>query len=281
MIAFIGLARKELFRKKIMIIALVLTGLFLVSFAYGLSLLTRAAHPQDASLGQNYINGLLLLYFGLFFIELISGFFVFFLTMGAISGDIENGILLSLVPRPMPRWKYYAGKWLGYAFWSVLYSAVLYGFIFLIVHQILGFPLTFTLFIHGLWLFALIPLCLLSLSMLGSVLFPMLGNGIFCAMLFVMSIFIGFLNNLMNHEQVHLGVMKISMIVNMLLPANAVFQRITYDMINISDIPGVLLDQLGPFSHATIINNLFLIYVGAYIVAMVGIGSLLFTKKDL
>lgn len=280
MIAFIGMARKEIFRKKIMMIALVLSGLFLILFAYGLSLITKNTQPQD-NLGQNYLNGLLLLYFGLFFTELISGFFVFFLSMGAISGDIENGILLSIIPRPMPRWRYFVGKWVGYAFWSVFYSDLLYGFIFLIIHQIVRFPIDLTEFSNGLLLFSLIPLCLLSLSMVGSVIFPMLGNGIFCALLFVMSIFIGFVNNLINHVHVYTGLMKLTMIVNLFLPANAVFQRINFDLMNVSLIPKQLLDQLGPFSHVDIINNLFLLYTGFYIVLMVAIGGLLFEKKDL
>lgn len=281
MIPFISLTRKELFRKKILIITLILTVLFLLLFGYGLSLLTKITQQADPSLYQNYLNGLLILYFGLFFIELMTGFFVFFMTMGAISGDLESGILLSIVPRPIPRWRYYLGKWAGYAFWCVIYSALLYVIIFLLVHQFMGFPLSAAAMIHGVLLFILIPLTLLSVSMLGSVIFPMLGNGIFCALIFLMTIFIGFVNNLVNSTQVHPSILEMTMAVNFLLPANAIFERLTYDLMNVSFIPKPLLQQLGPFSHVQIINGAFVVYALCYIVVMLAIGCLVFSKKDI
>ena len=104
MMIFISMIGKELLRKRVFLIALVMTVLFLGFFAYAISQV--AAEQQNVTdLIRSYAYGTMALAVGLFFAHMIVAFIVFFSSMGAISSEIESGLFIGkfLVARDLGR----------------------------------------------------------------------------------------------------------------------------------------------------------------------------------
>ena len=119
-------AGKELFRKKIILITCVLTLCFVALYSWGLWKISRMTEGVGDSPVQQLLdrgNGFVA---GAAFAQMIAAFLVFFSTMGAVSGEVESGLMLAQLARPIPRWKVYMGKYAGIACWMLLYNAVLF-----------------------------------------------------------------------------------------------------------------------------------------------------------
>lgn len=272
-------AGKELLRKKIILVSLILTLLFVGLFSFGLFKIS-----QHQTVLQQMIDGMALLAVGLFFAQMIVAFLVFFSSMGIISGEVENGLMLAVLARPIPRWKVYLGKYAGTAVWLVLYSAVLFWAIVLPVHWLLHFPLLPMAVIKAFMLFIWIPLLLLAVSMLGSTYLPMLGNGVACAMLFGLSLFSGFAENLFNRnqDQGHHAASHIALVISMLMPSDGIFRRIIYETVGGPDLPITSdITQLGPFSTANVPSTAFIVYSAVYLLVLLAAGCAAFKRKDI
>ncbi|SDX74454.1 ABC transporter permease [Paenibacillus sp. CF384] len=274
---WIAFAGKELFRKKIIWVSVVLTVLFIGLFCYGLS-----RTPVDPSQLQvaALMNGVMLLSLGLLFAQMIIAFLVLFTTMGAISGEVENGLMLAVLARPIPRWKVYLGKYAGIACWLIGYSVVLFFAILLPIHFWLDFPLYPLVILKSLLLFIWAPLLLLALTMFGSIYLPMLGNGVACAMLYGISLFSGFLENLPFASE---KISQFALVFSMLLPSNMMLKRVTYELLNGLDLPVTtdMVNTMGPLSAINVPSMAFILYTVFYLLVLLVAGCFGFRRRDI
>lgn len=284
MLIFISFTGKELLRKKVSVVTLLLTAFFIGFYVYGLFKL----HPAHGNIADDsainlYLKRTLITTLGLFFAQMVAAFFVFFSSMGAINGEIENGLLLSVLSRPVPRWRIYIGKWIGLSVWSLLYGAILFWAIVLPVHYVLGLPLNGMNLLKAFLLFEWIPLLLLALSMLGSACLPTLGNGVACALLYGIGMFSGLFESVYNADGQHPGVENFSIFTSLLMPTDAIFRRMSYELIGGDAIP--LTNEtdriLGPFSSSHLPSTAFLVYTVVYLAILLAAGSWHFKRKDI
>lgn len=283
MTAFISLTRKELMRKRVFVATLLLGMLFLGLYGFGVQRMFQWLHRNSAEIVEQYMNSLILLHLGLFFGQFAVAFFVIFSTMGTLSGERESGLLLAVLARPLPRWKLYMGKWIGHAVWILLFSAAIFWAIVGIVHAFGRYPLDPGILLRAFALFEWIPLLLLSLSMLGSVYLPTLGNGIASALLFATALFCGMLEGIMKTSGHFAAVEKFNLLVSLLVPSDSVFRRMTYELIDGSHIPWISSASLnlGPFTSPGVPSDAFLLYTAVYLAALLFLGCRAFTKKDI
>lgn len=178
------LSLREAVRKRLVTVLLVLSALFVGFFLYGVfkldaDLTDRAA---AAGIGQRSVNGsgnVGVMYAGLF-----GMYLVFFLgalmsvlsTVGAVSGDIETGVIQSVIARPISRAQLVLGRWLGFTAVNVGYVALLSAALLGGIWAITGFLPPHPLPALGLILLAMA--LLTGLTVLGSTLFTTLANGI-------------------------------------------------------------------------------------------------------
>ncbi|WP_308638028.1 ABC transporter permease [Paenibacillus silvisoli] len=281
-ISYIG---KEWIRKKIGLVTFVLTLLFAGLFSYGSYEIAK--HALDEPNPNALLNGMMLMALGLLFAQMIIAFLILFATMGAISGEVENGQMLAVLARPIPRWKVYLGKYMGSAAWLIVYSIALYLAILLPVHHWLNFPLDAFAILKSLLLFIWAPLLLLALSMLGSVYLPMLGNGVACALLYGLSMFSGFVENIFTIDGDGNGgnatASQISLFFSMLMPSNAMLRRVTYELFAGLDlpIPADMINSMGPFSTVNVPSMAFVGYTVIYFIVLLAIGCMAFKRKDI
>lgn len=118
----VGLTLKEAWRKKTVLGALLLGALVL---AFSLLLIVIKARMSYMSvhhlrgwdaekLAEEYPNACILItLMCLFFVRVLGMLFGLLLAGGAISGEIEAGLLSVILAKPVPRWQILLGKWLG------------------------------------------------------------------------------------------------------------------------------------------------------------------------
>lgn len=280
---WIAFAGKELFRKKIVLVTSVLTLLYIALFNFGLYKITHQPKGFIQLPFQNMLEGVALMSLGLLFGGMIVAFLVFFATMGTISGEVENGLMLAVLARPIPRWKVYLGKYAGIGVWIFLYCTVLFLAIVLPVHYMADVPLQTGALLRSWLIFAWGPLLLLGVSMLGSTYLPMLGNGVACAILYGLSLFSGFAETILNAHGGSSVLSSIALTVSMLMPSNALFSRLTYEIINGLDLPLLpdMMSQLGPFSPTNVPSPAFIGYTFFYLAVLLALGCRAFKRKDI
>jgi len=280
MTMYISATFKELTRKRVFLVTIVLTFVFLVLYAFGVRELSGTFNSQ-VSAAERLLNGMVLMMLGLFFSQFLTAFFVLFSTMGTVTGEQENGLLLAVAARPIPRWKLYLAKWVGHAVWIAVYSAVLFVSVVWTVRGLTGLPILWDDLLQGLGLFVWMPLLLLTLTMLGSVYLPMLGNGICAALLYGLALFSGLVEGVTVYGGSHPALDKFFLLTGLLLPTDSVYRRSIYEVVGGSDWAGLLTADVGPFSIASVPSNVFLLYTAGYAAVLLWLGCRAFGRKDL
>jgi Cu-processing system permease protein len=135
-----GLTIKEAIRRKTLLGAL-LMGILVLGLSL-LLLIIRARMEQTVASGDRSVFWYAQQYprarsqitlLCLFAIRALGSLFAILLAGGAISGEIERGLLSVILPKPIPRWTILLGKWLGFnliligsvLFWTILLWASL------------------------------------------------------------------------------------------------------------------------------------------------------------
>lgn len=281
MTMYISATFKELTRKRVFLVTIILTFVFLVLFAFGVRELTGTLEQNRVSPAESLLNNMVLMVLGLFFAQFLAAFFVLFSSMGIVTGEQENGLLLAVAARPIPRWKLYLAKWLGHAVWITAYSTVLFVSVVWTIHSMAGLPVLAGDLLRGLGLFIWMPLLLLTLTMLGSVYLPMLGNGICAALLYGFALFSGLVEGITIYEGSHPVLDKFALLTGLLLPTDSVYRRSLYEVLGGADWAGLATADMGPFSMPSVPSNAFLLYTVGYAAVLLFLGCRAFSRKDL
>jgi ABC-type transport system involved in multi-copper enzyme maturation permease subunit len=162
---------------------------------------------------------------GLYIVNLLSGFLALFLSVGAISGEVDSGTLHAVLARPMRRSQFLLGRWLAYALMITVYVAVMAGLVMLIASTIGGYQAPDPARAIGLMVLA--ALFLLTLSLLGSTFLSTLTNGAIAFTLFGLGWLSGVievLGDMQNNE----GLLNLGTTVAILVPADQLWRSASY-----------------------------------------------------
>jgi len=281
MTMYIAVTFKELTRKRVFLVTLIVTFVFLALFAIGVHEMAGIAGLDTTSPAERLLNSMVLMVLGLFFAQFLAAFFVLFSAMGTVTGEQENGLLLAVAARAIPRWKLYLAKWLGHAVWITAFNTVLFVAIVWTIHSQVHLPVLAGDLLRGLGLFLWMPLLLLTLTMLGSVYLPMLGNGICAALLYGFSLFNGLVEGIAVYGNIPPAVEKFVFLTGLLLPTDSVYRRSLYEVLGGADWAGMAISDMGPFSMSSIPSNMFLLYTAGYAIVLLLLGCRAFSRKDL
>ncbi|WP_157935370.1 ABC transporter permease [Kyrpidia spormannii] len=285
MVPVMLLTWREILRRRVFLVTVLLTSVFLILYGWGLSYVARAGEraPSVSNLLDQYLQGAGLLVAGVFFANFMVAFLVIFSSAGTISGEIESGILYSILPRPVERWQVYLGKWAGLAIWGLLYAGVLFWALVWMVHLFLDFPLDMTSLLRAFVALELIPLVLSAVTLLGSAYLPTLGNGVAVTLLYGLALLGGLMEQFMSVGSSSSAGERIGLVTSLLMPSDALYRRMVYEVTAGSGIPvgDSAARMLGPFASLNAPSDAFLVYVGVYIVAVLLWGCLRFTWRDI
>jgi ABC-type transport system involved in multi-copper enzyme maturation permease subunit len=277
MLIMMGITFREGLNRKVLLISLILAAVYLGMYSTGVHFAAKSftQHPNPMLAAAIYPQ---LLSFGLYFGGFIVSFLAIFSAVGTVSSEIETGIIQAVVTKPIRRHDYILGKFLGLSLFLVLYAALFFTVIALVINVKTG------LVPVGQWramgLFILQPMVLLAVTLFGSVVMPTIANGVVMFMLYAVSIIGGMV------EQIgwlirNAGLQQAGIVTSLIMPVDSLYRKIVHLLLSPADNPVNMLHQMGPFGSMAEPSIWMVFYVILYIVFFTGLAVYSFSKKDL
>jgi ABC-type transport system involved in multi-copper enzyme maturation permease subunit len=282
LLTVVGYTWVEMRRKRIVQAAFLLTLVFLLLLSKVLAsvplhagIFSGAAGRYSAATGATFVA--LFLCYGL--IAMFSAF----TAAGAISGDVESGLLQAVLTRPVSRGTVLLGKWIGHALIEAAYVLLLTGGALLLVHLRFGYPLwswrlpgAFSLLMLEAWVVS-------AVAVLASVVLAPLAAGVSVIGLFFLAFLSGMFAQVDFSPGIHgsqPGFLTLNLIVNILFPSDGLYRRAIWEASG------------GPFGAATLIgdnpigayvvpSNPFLLYAVVYVGLMLWAAVSLWRRRDI
>jgi Cu-processing system permease protein len=273
-------ALRESTRRRVFVVVLVLTVAFLGLYAVG----TEAAFDATATgragepIADEVVTGSTLLGLAMFTTLFLGCVLAVFLTLGAVRGDAERGLLQPLVVRPLGRTELLAGRFAAAAGVCAGYVAAVYTATMLITAAAGGWWPDHVVS-PGLGLVAGVTL-IAALALLGSIFLSATANGIAVFMVFGAGLTAGLLGQIGDALSVE-TLENVAEVASWLLPFEALYQAglngLTED---VRGVTGVIV-RLGPFGGAQEGGPLLWLWSAAYLVLVALAARLAFARRDL
>jgi Cu-processing system permease protein len=267
---------REASRRWILWVALLLGVLFLLIYGLGFNEIQKDIDNQmggGAVLQYTEIYNFLLMA-GLYAVNFLTIMMAVLTSVDTLSGEIASGTVHTLVSKPLYRWEIVLGKFMGFASMLLLYLLLMGGGVLGVVYLLTGYTAPNAL--QGLALMAFNALLLLSVSLLGGSSLSTLANGVLVFGLYGIAFIGGWIEQfgslLRNQTAINIGVLS-----SLIMPSEALWKRVAYEM----QSPMVAALGFSPFTSNTVPSPIMLIYAGLYLLVVLYIAILLFSRRDL
>jgi ABC-type transport system involved in multi-copper enzyme maturation permease subunit len=262
----------EAWRRRMVLLALVLGVLFLLVFGIGFWLIIGRMEPQQGEF-QRRISYSLLQMAGLYVTHFLTVMLAIFASVDTISGEIASHTIQTIVTKPVRRWQVLLGKWLGYAAMISLYLGMLAGGILALVYLLSGYLAPNA--VWGVGLLVLEALVLLSISLLAGTRLSTLTNGVLLFMLYGLA-FIGAWVEQVGALLESRAAVNIGIITSLVMPVEALWRRAAYLM-----QPPVLSAIPTPFSGTSPPSTAMVVYAALYATLALALAMRSFGRRDL
>jgi Cu-processing system permease protein len=272
---------RESLRRRVFVVVVALTLGFGALYTWGASELfddVSGFDSNEVGLDARTLAGATLLGLAMFGTLFLGAVLAVFLTLSAVRGDAETGLLQPLIVRPLGRNQYLAGRFLAAAAVAFAYVGVVYAGA-VVVTGITGDWWPERPVAAGLRL-ALAMVIVAGLSLLGSIFLTSTANGIGVLMVFGAGLLAGLLGSI--GDALDSGTLQsIANTASWLLPFEALYRDSL--RLLVEDIPGVTgaIVQLGPLGGSHDAGPLLLPWVAVYIALLGLAGSFFFGRRDL
>jgi Cu-processing system permease protein len=272
-------ALRESTRRRVFLVVLILTCAFLGLYAVGTEAAFDATSEFDtAGVDDEVLTGSTLLGLAMFTTLFLGCVLAVFLTLGAVRGDAERGLLQPLVVRPVGRTELLAGRFAAAAGVCAGYVAAVYTAAMLITAAAGGWWPDHVVG-PGLGLAAGVVL-IAALGLLGSIFLSATANGIAVFMAFGAGLAAGLLGQIGDALAVQ-TLEDVAQVASWLLPFEALYQAglnaLTQDS---RGATGVIV-QLGPFGGAQEGGAQLWLWSAAYLTIVGAAARLAFARRDL
>jgi ABC-type transport system involved in multi-copper enzyme maturation permease subunit len=274
-------ALRESLRRRVFAVVLGITAAFGALYAWGASELFSDANNLgngQFGLDARTLAGATMLGLTMFGTLFLGSVLAVFLTIGAVRGDAETGLLQPLVVRPLGRTAYLGGRFLAAASVAMAYVAVVYTSA-VVETGVIGDWWPDHPIASGLRI-ALAVAIIAALSLLGSVFLSATANGIGVLMVFGAGLVSGLLGTI--GEALNSGrLQSIADTAAWLLPFEALYRDALRLLVR--DIPGVTgaIVQLGPLGGSHDAGPWLLPWIVVYVVGVMALAAAAFRRRDL
>ena len=275
-----GFALRESVRRRVFAVVALLTVVFLGLYGLGTWQAYKSVKAGDLNQGVDVkiVAGAILLGLSMFATLFLGAILAVFLTLGAVRGDAERGLLQPLLVRPLSRGTFLAGRFLAAASVSVVYVIVVFlGSV--VITNAFGGWWPDAVVVPALELAAGVAI-LVALALAGSVVLSSTANGIAIFMLFGAGLTAGLLGEIGDA----LGsdtLSNVARAASWLLPFEALYQQalsdITQDTVGFTR----LAIDLGPFGGARTFGAGLWPYTIAYVAGVAALALWRFRRRDL
>jgi Cu-processing system permease protein len=274
-------ALRESLRRRVFAVVVVLTLAFGALYAWGTDELFKDVSDFGANqfgLDPRALAGATILGLAMFGTLFLGVVLAVFLTLGAVRGDAERGLLQPLIVRPLGRRQYLAGRFLAAASVAAAYVLIVYtGAV--VVTGVLGDWWPAHAVGAGVRLAAAV-VVVAALALLGSIFLSANANGIAVLMVFGAGLLGGLLGSIGDALQSH-TLQAIANTGSWLLPFEALYRDAL--RVLVSEVPGVTgaIVQLGPLGGSHDAGPLLVPYTIAYLAAVAAAAAFAFARTDL
>jgi len=278
----VGYALREALRRRVFLVVLLLTacflGLFGVANYYVFRDIASIQVPKDVPVDARTFAGAFLDGMAMFATLFLGVVLAVFLTLGAVAGDAERGLLQPLVVRPLGRGSFVVGRFLAAAAVCAAYVLAVY-FAAMAITGLVGRWWPDRIVWPGLTLACAVAL-VAALSLFGSVFLSSVANGIAVFMVFGAGLVAGLLGTVGRA----LGSATIShaaRIAAWVLPFEALYQDALRQLTaETNGLTGFLL-RLGPFGGGYTGGWGVRVWAGGFLVLVGAATIAAFARKDL
>jgi ABC-type transport system involved in multi-copper enzyme maturation permease subunit len=275
-----GFALRESVRRRVFVVVAVLTVVFLVLYGLGTWQAYKSVEQGDLDNGVELkiVAGSILLGLSMFATLFLGAILAVFLTLGAVRGDAERGLLQPLLVRPLSRATFLAGRFLAAGSVCIVYVVVVFLGSVVITHAFGGWWPDATLR-PALELAAAVAV-LVALALAGSVVLSSTANGIAIFMLFGAGLTAGLLGEIGEALDSH-TLMNVARYASWALPFEALYQQALADITRDTFGFSKLAIDLGPFGGARTFGAVLWPFTVAYIAAVGAVALNRFRARDL
>jgi ABC-type transport system involved in multi-copper enzyme maturation permease subunit len=275
-------ALRESTRRRVFVVVLLLTVAFLALYGVGTEAAFDSIDAQAAGavldVNDEVLTGSTLLGLAMFTTLFLGCVLAVFLTLGAVRGDAERGLLQPLVVRPLGRTALLGGRFAAAAGVCALYVAAVYTGAMVITGVAGGWwpadPVS-----PGLGLVAGV-VVIAALSLLGSIFLSATANGIAVFMAFGAGLAAGLLGQIGDALNVE-TLKNIAEVASWLLPFEALYQGGLNSLTESIGGNTALIVQLGPFGGAQEAGPLLWPWAAAYLLLIAAAARAAFARRDL
>lgn len=271
-------------RRRLILTVFLLTALMIVFTAYGFSRLSTLTCGRDngpCPPTEVKLAASLLLILVVYMFDSIIAVGAAFVAAPAISAEIESGILLSILPRPIRRSDVVLGKWLGLTVLVAAYATFAYALEFLAVWLVIGYapphPVTAVLYVIG------EGIVLMTLALLASTRLAPTTGGIIAVVVFGVAWMAGIAEAIGVAFQ-NTVLTNIGVIVGLVVPTDALWRNAIYNLEPIAMIVAQGSDRIlsaNPFFVASPPPLANVVWAVAWVVVVLGLAMFSFEKRDL
>lgn len=273
---------QEAISRRLVLAGSLISLLFLALFALGFMFLygkvveTAGNSPNRVAVA---VAASMLTMLGLYAVNFLASFLALFLSVGAISGEIDSGTLHAILARPIRRLEYVLGRWLAYVAMMSAYVGLMAGLLLLISRLVAEYEAPNAPRAVALMMFSSI--LLLSVSLFGSTVMSTLANGVVAFSLFGLSWLAGIIEFIggviANDAMVNLGI-----VVSLLVPNDALWRGASYYVQSPVALATLAAARDGiPFISVTPPAPAFLLWSSIYPVIFLGAAIAAFSRRDL
>jgi ABC-type transport system involved in multi-copper enzyme maturation permease subunit len=276
-----GHALRESLRRRVFAVVVCLTLAFGALYAWGTDELFQDVGefgPNQFGLDPRALAGATILGLAMFGTLFLGVVLAVFLTLGAVRGDAERGLLQPLIVRPLGRRQYLAGRFLAAATVAAAYVLIVYAGAVVVTGAIGDWWPTQPVG-AGLRLAAAV-VVVAALALLGSIFLSANANGIAVLMVFGAGLLAGLLGSIGDALDSH-TLQAIANTASWLLPFEALYRDAL--RVLVAEVPGVTgaIVQLGPLGGSHDAGPLLVPYILAYLAAVAVLAAFAFGRSDL
>jgi ABC-type transport system involved in multi-copper enzyme maturation permease subunit len=280
-----GYALRETARRKVLVVVGVLTVAFLALYAFGclqafheVSRFGGGTGPAGVDIQEKVLTGSTLLGLAMFVTLFLGTVLAVFVTLNAVRGDAERGLLQPLVVRPVGRTTLLLARFVAAAGLCVAYVAVVYAVEVALTAAIGDYwpdnPVRAGLSLTG------AVIVVVAIALLGTTLLSSTANGIAIFMVFGAGLASGLMGQI-GAALDSASLERIASIASWALPFEAIYQDGLHALT--ADVRGATgaIVQLGPFGGAQDAGPLLYPYVLLYLVVVAVLADRIFRRADL
>lgn len=268
---------REAIRKKIIVLAALLTAGFIALYGTGLHFAGESMTGiGSGNQAMRSAFGTQFLVMGLFLGSFISSVTAVFASVGAISSELDSGVLHAILTRPIRRFDIVLGKFLGSAGLVVPFSAILFlAVVSLAKHFVGAQPASLP---PALALFCLQPILLLSVSLFFSTFLSTLGGGIASFALYALGFIGGFIEQMGAIMSIP-TMIRSGIVTSLIIPSDSLYRKAIALLCTTSGSPLEAL-RFGPFGTVSQPSSWMIGYATAYLLIALLAAVTIFRRRD-